>query len=245
MNNNYEKEFIEPCNAACSFCFLNYVDVLEDNYLFKNLSHTEIGNIIKEVHHQVKSFTKGEVVASAGEEYKNLYIIVKGSVVGEIIDFEGRVLRIEELNAPDTIATAFIFGENNALPVDITAVKDTKVLVFSKNELVKLFKRNEMVLQNYLDIMANKMQHLSRKIKLLGLHTIRGKIAHYLLELVKKCNCDTVKMPNTQEELALMFGVARPSIARTLKELNEEGIIEGKGKNISIINKAALSALLR
>ena len=136
-------------NSGCSFCFLNYADVLGNNYLFKEVSSEEIGYIIKSVHHQVKQFKPNEIIAHADDPYNSLYIIVKGSVVGEIVDFEGKVLRIEELSAPDTIATAFIFGDNNQLPVTVTALEETRLLAIPRQDLLRLFRTHEKVLHNY------------------------------------------------------------------------------------------------
>jgi len=242
---NLNIEQIEPCNVNCSFCFLNYTDVLGKNSLFKNLKHKEIGGIIKEIHHQVREYNKGDLLASSGDQYNGLIIIVKGSVVGEITDFEGRTLRIEELRAPDTVASAFIFGDDNTLPVNITALEETKVLIIQRHDLLRLFRQNETIMHNYLDIMANRAQLLSKKLKLLGLQTIRGKIAHYLLELVRKQRNLEIVMPNTQTELSEKFGVARPSIGRTIRELHDDGYIEAKGKRVRILDKGGLSGLLR
>jgi CRP/FNR family transcriptional regulator, dissimilatory nitrate respiration regulator len=237
-------EFITPCNAGCSFCFLNYTDILGNNFLFRGMKFDEIGSIIRNIHHQVKKFQKGELIACSGEEYNNLLIIMEGAVVGEIVDFEGKVLRIEELKAPDTIAASFIFGNDSLLPVNITAVSDTRLLIIPRQDLVKLFRQNEQVLFNYLTISANRAQHLSQTIRMLGFHTIRGRLANYLLEQVKKENSTVLRLPHSQKSLAEMFGIARPSLARVIRELNGEGIISSKGKVIRILDKRRLSRYL-
>ena len=246
MEKNLKKNsFIEPCNDNCSFCFLNYADVLGENYLFRNLSPTEIGEVIKRVHHQVKQYSRGDLIAGSGEQYNSLLIVVQGAVVGELIDFEGRVLRIEELKAPETVASAFIFGQNNELPVNVTALADTKVLSIHRDELLNLFRENDRILHNYLDIMANRAQMLSKKLKLLSLHTIKGKIAHYLLDLSKKQDSGVLTLPNTQSEIADIFGTTRPSIGRAFRDMHNEGIIRAQGKRVEILNNKKLSALLK
>jgi CRP-like cAMP-binding protein len=243
--NKIKEDWIEPCNENCSYCFLNYTDILAENYLFRNLKKVEIGNIIKNIHHQVKKCKKGEVIASEGDYYDKLMIIVKGGVVGEMMDFEGRVLRVEQRTAPESVATAFIFGKNNHLPVTITAIEDTRLLLIPRQDLIDLFSRNKTVLQNYLDIMANRAQFLSGQMKLLGLSSIKGKIAHYLLEQVKKQKTDRLRIGHSQEDLAEMFGVARPSIGRAMRELKDSGLINSRGKNIEIMDRNGLSKLLR
>lgn len=242
---NIELELIEPCNDHCSFCFLNYANVLGDNSIFKGMELCEIGKIIRNVPHKVKKFGKGDLVASEGDRLESLIIIVKGSVVGEMIDFEGRVLRVEHLTSPDTIATAFLFGDNNVLPVNVTAKEETKLLCIPVASLVQLFSEYGILMRNFLDIMANRAQFLSKQMKLLGLSTIKGKIAHYLLEQVRKQNSLSIVLKHSQNELADMFAVTRPSIGRTLRELHNEEVIEARGKNVSIKNKKALSELLR
>jgi CRP-like cAMP-binding protein len=240
-----KKQLIEPCNKNCSFCFLNYADILSNNFLFRNLSHHEIGKVIRNIHHQTRSYKNGDLVASSGDRYNNLLIIVQGAVVGELIDFEGRVLRIEELKAPDTVASAFIFGSKNELPVNITATQETKLLVIPRTELLILFRQHEIVLHNFLDIMANRAQYLSQKIRILGLQTLRGKLAHYLLQQVKITNSTIFILPNTQNEIANLLGVTRPSVGRAFREMHNEGFIEARGKKIQILDKRRLSELLR
>lgn len=237
-------DWIEPCNKNCSFCFLNYTDILGNNFLFRGVEPIEISKLIKDIHHQVKSCKKGDLIASSGDPYNSLYIIVKGSVVGEMTDFEGRTIRIEELKAPDTIASAFIFGDRRELPVDVSASEDAKLLIIPRNELLRLLKKSDVVLQNYLDIMANRAQQLSGKIRLLGMQTIKGKLAYYLLNLTKGSGSNDLFLPNTQKEIANLFGDTRPSIGRVFRQLDQEGFIKASGKRVKILDRKRLSDLL-
>ena len=237
--------FFEPCNTECSYCFLNYTDVLGKNYLFRDISVDEIGDIVRKVHHRVKSYRKGDMIAYSGDEYNSLYIILSGGVVGELTDFEGKVLRVEELKAPDTIAIAFIFGQNNKLPVNVCAIEETHILIINRSDLLKLFKSHEKILHNYLNIMANRAQHLSKTIRMLAMQKIDAKLAHYMLEEMKGSVDNTIVLRHTQNELSEIFGVARPSVARVLRDLHKKRIIDGKGKHIKVLNPKALSALLK
>jgi len=152
---------------------------------------------------------------------------------------------VEHLKAPDTIATAFLFGKNRVFPVNVIAQEETKLLYISKVGLMDLFCSNKFVMQNFLDILANRAQFLSRQMKILGLSTIRGKIAHFLLEQVKQHDKHSFRIEMTQEQLAERFGVTRPSLARTLREMNDEGYISTKGKEFNILDRKRLAALLR
>jgi Mn-dependent DtxR family transcriptional regulator len=47
----------------------------------------------------------------------------------------------------------------------------------------------------------------------------------------------------TQNDLADFFGVARPSVARALRELKDDGYLLKSGKHIKILNKKGLGDL--
>lgn len=236
---------IDLCNTSCSFCFLNYDEVMIKNPLFRGLSLKKAGEIIKTIHHQVKTLNKNEILAFEGDTLNQMIIILKGAVVGDMMDFEGNILRVENVKAPDTIATAFIFGESAKLPVTITATESTHFLLIQKEELLELFLNNKLILNNFLNIISERTQFLRKKIKLLGLNSIKGKIAYYLLEMVKKTGNNKLIIPHTQTELAEMFGVARPSIGRAFRELHNNSCIKAQGKKVEIINKVKLSELLK
>lgn len=70
-------------------------------------------------------------------------------------------------------------------------------------------------------------------------------MAHLILSLSKENNLNTVRFNKTHEEVSEMFGVARPSLTRAMREMVADGLIRTDGKSIMIIDKSGLSALLR
>lgn len=240
-----DENFIKPCNPNCSFCFLNYALVLSQNNLFRGLTPSEIGVVIKKVHHQVRSFSRGDMVLQAGLEYLRLMIIVEGAVVAEMVDFEGRVLKIEQLEAPNTIASAFLFGNDNHLPVMVTALNDTRVILLHRDDLILLFQQDTRIMRNFLDMISTRAQFLSSKIKMLGFQTIKGKLAHYLLQMYKLQQSTKITVEKTQNELAEMFGVARPSLSRALRELHAEGVVNARGRHVELLNLHVLKDFLK
>jgi CRP-like cAMP-binding protein len=49
-----------------------------------------------------------------------------------------------------------------------------------------------------------------------------------------------INLPSTQQELADLFGVARPSVARALGELEKEGIIVSRNRIVKILEMSRL-----
>jgi CRP/FNR family transcriptional regulator, dissimilatory nitrate respiration regulator len=211
--------------------------------LFKGLQLVDIEAILLEVPCQIKKFHSGFLVAQSGDPVNSFMVLIKGIVKGEMVDYSGRVIKIEDITAPGALASAFMFGNSNRFPVNVIAVSDGELFLIEKPDFLKLLMSNDVILVNFLDMISNRCQFLSEKIKFLNFRTIKGKLAHYILQRAGK-ERSSVNLSMTQNDLADFFGVARPSIGRALGDMEEEGYIEAKGKNIKILDMEGLANLI-
>jgi CRP-like cAMP-binding protein len=216
--------------------------LLSDSPLFKGLVPGEIESILSGIQHRIRKFQSGNLISQSGETVKSLMIVVAGIVKGEMVDYSGRVIKIEDIPAPGALAPAFLFGNRNKYPVNVMAVSDVEILIIEKSEFLKVLMTNDIILGNFLDIISNRSQFLSEKIKFLNFKTIKSKLAQYILQLAKGKKV-TVRFDRTRNDMADFFGVARPSIARALGDLEDEGIILSQGKNVSVLDVARLTEL--
>jgi CRP-like cAMP-binding protein len=217
--------------------------VLSKAPLFRGYSAEEIEKILSLVNYHIRDFKAGSMIALSGEPVNSLMIVMDGVVKGEMVDYSGRVIRIEDIPAPGALASAFLFGNKNRFPVNVIATLDTELIIIDKPEFLKLLKTEERILINFLDMISNRSQFLSEKIKFLNFKTIKVKLAQYILQKAAKDGISVI-FDMTQNELADFFGVARPSVARALGELEEEGLIVADRKNIKIIDRKGLSDLI-
>jgi CRP/FNR family transcriptional regulator, dissimilatory nitrate respiration regulator len=211
--------------------------------LFRGLSSKEIADILSEIPYKIRNFKAGSMISQSGDPVTSLMIVITGIVKGEMVDYVGRVIKIEDIPAPGALASAFMFGNRNRFPVNVIAITDSELLVINKPEFLRLMMINDKILVNFLDMISNRSQFLSEKIKFLNFKTIKGKLAHYILQRAGKDKSALI-LDMTQNDLAEFFGVTRPSVARALHEMEEEGYIEAKGKNIKILDKKGLSDLV-
>jgi len=209
--------------------------------LFKGLVPEETLSILSGISFRTKKYRAGSMIAQAGEPVTSLMVVLEGRVRGEMVDFAGRVIKIEDIPAPGALASAFLFGSANRFPVNIISVTDSGLLLITKDEFIKLLMLNDNILLNFLNIISNRSQFLSEKIKFLSFKTIKGKLSHYILQKAGP-DGDSIVMDMTQTELAGFFGVARESIARALHDLDAEGCISSKGKRVRIIDRRALAS---
>ena len=210
--------------------------------VFSGLTLEEVKAAISITPYQLKKYKPGIIVAHTGDDVNSFMMVTSGMVKGEMIDYSGRVIKIEDVPAPGAIAAAFIFGNRNRFPVNVVTVTETEILVIDRSIFINFLKYNDNILANFLDMISNRSQFLSEKIKFLNFKTIRGKLAQYILQYAGADKTEiTLRM--TQNEIAEYFGVARPSIARVLSEMENDGIISTRGKYLKILDKKRLTEL--
>jgi len=217
--------------------------ILLHSPLFNRLSSDDINKVFEKVPHRIRKFKAGSMIAQSGEPVTSLMLVLSGTVKGEMVDIAGRVIKIEEIPATGALASAFMFGNRNRFPVNVITVSETELLIIEKPYFLRLLKENDTILVNFLDMISNRSQFLSEKIKFLNFKTIEGKLAQFILQRTGKDRKSFV-LEMTQNDLADFFGVARPSVARALGEMEDEGLIEARGKNIRVLDPDKLTGLM-
>lgn len=212
---------------------------------FRGISPEELEQIFSRISYSVKSFSKGQTIAQREDEIKNLCIVVEGVVKGEMVDFTGKILKVEEIQAPQPLAHAVMFSNANRFPVDVVALVDCKILFIPKSDVLRLLQSNVIILNNFLNAVSNRAHFLTNKLWFLSFKTIKEKVAHYLLSLAKSETRTTIILPKTHQELAEFFGVTRPSLARVFAEMEAEGIITVNRKEITIVNRNRLMEMIK
>ena len=212
--------------------------------LFKNVSTSEIQNIFETIPSTIERFNKDNLLLIRGDEYKDLKILLEGEVSAEIQDYNGKTIKIENLKAPDALATGILFADDNTLPVTLVAQNTIKILSIKKEDVLKIAQINRDFLINYFNDSGNKVAFLAEKIRLFKFKSLKEKFTGYILSLSGKQNSDKVKLPYSREKLSELFGVARPSLSRTCSELADEGLVELNGKIVNILDKESLRQIL-
>lgn len=221
------------------------IPALVNNPLFRGITPERLFADLEEIRFHTRSYKKGEILAQQGAVCNRLVILTKGSVRGEMIDYSGRLIKVEDIAAPRAIAPLFLFGEENRYPVEVTANEPTEVIELPKSSVLSLFRKNEQFLENYMNLSANYARTLSDKLFFMSFKTIRQKLASYLLRLYKQQQQTHITLDRSQQELSDYFGVSRPSLARELAHMQEDGLLIADRKHITILQKEELVRLIQ
>ncbi len=212
--------------------------------LFHSIEEKELARIFSELNLSETRFRKDALLALQDEACNRLIILLSGSVKGEMIDPSGRMIKVEDIFAPNPLAILFLFGQNNRFPVQVTAREEVTALVIPKKSVLRMLSMNQTLLKNYLDISAGFASRLSQKLHFMSFRTIRQKLAVYIIKLSRESQSDMVVLDKTKSALAEYFGVSRPSLERELTKMQLDGLISSDKKKIAIENKKELIRLI-
>ena len=204
------------------------IKTLKETVVFNSMDEKTIKNILEKTRYEIRNYSPNESIAFRGDEVKGLYIILKGTLITEMLTEEGNVIKIEELVPSDVIASAFVFGKKNSFPVDLNAKDEAEILFIERKEFLKILFSKEKILENFLNEVSNKTQLLTTKIwNNFNNKTIKKKFCNYVNRKQEK---DEFIIENLGA-LAEFFGVERPSLSRVLSDLVKDEKLERIGRN--------------
>lgn len=213
----------------------NLVAILSKVALFRTLEAVELEKILEISHHQIISYEKGRLIFQANDKVDKLIVLIEGKVTAEMLAPSGKALKIEDAIAPQTLGTAFMYGPKQKLPVNVTAVTDCKFMYIPKADFQRALTQSEKLLANYINSISDRAQFLSDKLKFMSFNTIRQKIAHFLLDRMETEN-EPFHTGLSQTAMAELFGVARPSLARCISEMENDGLFYLERSHFTVFN---------
>ena len=200
--------------------------------LFAGISPDEIRRMLDMHGCAIRTYPAHSFPAMQGDRCRSLFILCEGRINATMINKEGRQVIIEQFADWSVLAPAFVFATENAFPVNVETTTDCTMLVLGKDTLLKMLHANAVMMENYMREISDKCAALTVRVKEFALTTLRDRLLAYL---------NTRTHYGKQQEIADRFGVARPSLNRTLQELSAEGIIKMEHGKIVLLKRAIKS----
>lgn len=202
-----------------------------DTLLFRGCDQSVVGSILEKYPSRFSSYRKGDIIAMQNSVCRSLYVLCEGSVYARMISDEGREFTLDTLSAPDVLASAFLFGTENILPITMIAHSDCKLWIINKACVLSLIEQDRAILHNFLAVLSDHSLFLSRKLEQFALQTLSSRLIGYLE--------NNGSIQNLQQT-AFILGVTRPSLSRAIAQLVRQGILEKteKGYKLKIKNSS-------
>ena len=186
---------------------------------------------------QKKYFKKDEIITTYIEKRNQICILVSGSADLVRYDSNGNKSIIERFNKNDIFGEFFYTVSMNN-EVFVKAKKNCTVLIFSheilKHKCTSNCRFHENLVKNVYELILHRFSSLNTRIDLLTQRTIKDKLLGYFSILSIESNSKTFSIPISLTDLADYLSIDRSAMMRTLKSLQEEGIIKRNGNKISL-----------
>jgi CRP-like cAMP-binding protein len=141
------------------------------------------------------------------------------------------------------------FGHAGALnggrhPESVQAVVPSVLYGLTSRDLEALLSTYPQVSRNAIKLLATEMHHYMSLVEDLSLRCVNGRLAKMLLNNNVKGACDT-SLVLTRADMAAMTGTVREVIGKSLKTLEDKGVIHFDRHKIVIRDREALKSLMR
>jgi CRP-like cAMP-binding protein len=209
---------------------------LSRSKLFKDITLEELELISDHINVKTLQYTPEEVIQAQDEMADKVYILLEGVVKGVMEDINGHIYQVEMFNEADIIAPANLFSSRENLPITLIAKTETRLIPFTRGQILTMFSLNRKIEENFLRTLSDKVIFLAEKLWENQFSSIEDKIYKFVLAKYLIYRKNEFEINLTHEELSHRFGVSRPSLSRSLIKINQSGIINTKGKKIKILD---------
>ena len=203
----------------------------------------KIKNIDKILEHcHKRRFASKSTIIYAGDSCESLFFILQGSVTILIEDDDGKEMIIAYLNPGDFFGELGLFNSSNKDEQERSAWVRTKteceVAEISYAKFRELTEQDPTMLYALGNQMADRLRNTTRKVGDLAFLDVTGRVAGALLELCKQPDAMThpegMQIKITRQEIGRIVGCSREMVGRVLKNLEEQGLVDVKGKTMVV-----------
>lgn len=222
------------------------IDILNHSLLFKGMDIQEIEEFLKSSASFVSTYEKNEIIFDMHEKPEYLFVLLEGSISVAKDSISGKRTLITNIDDPGNIfAEVYLFLPKEHYDYYTLALEsNTRILKIPKSVFGSLGRENcnQKLVTNMLRILSQKAYNLTEKLQVLASGGLRQKLARLLLDGMDEDN--NVILAMSRENMADYLNVARPSLSRELANMNAEGLIEVKGRQIKVLEPEELEMML-
>jgi CRP-like cAMP-binding protein len=187
-------------------------------------------------HIEERSFSPSQMVILEGEPCRAVYFVAQGVVRMHRLSPEGReqVLAYLGPGEPFNLVPA-LDGRPNLASVD--AVTGTTLYTIPCELFRRIMRDHPEVAQAVMERLAAEVRRLSDMVEDLALHTVRTRLARFLL-----AQADGTQPSKrwTQEEVAAQIGTVRDVVGRMLRTFANEGLIRRERGRLVVTDRDGL-----
>ncbi|MFC1958214.1 Crp/Fnr family transcriptional regulator [Chloroflexota bacterium] len=211
------------------------VDFIKTIPYFSGLSLAELDSVKQLIFE--KTAERGEVILLESEPAEALFFVVSGVIKVFKTSVEGKEQILNIVRPGESFNDVSIFddGPNTA---SAQAMGTVVLYGVKKSELQDFLQNHPQLALNIIRVLAEQLRQLVALVEDLSFRHVIDRVAKILLENAGDGSGPGQRL--TQQEMAAIAGTSREVVGRSLKALEEEGVIKLDRHRIVISDKEAL-----
>ena len=205
----------------------NYLPLLQSTTLFSGIEAEALRVLLSELGAVVRTYGRGEALVNAGEPNHRVGVVLAGSIEAYRPGADGAHIPITHMG-PGGVFGDVLSGSSLASPVTVEAAETCEVLLLPYERLLAPSSNaaRQQVLRNLVRTISDKYFSLSRRVDLLVMHSLRGKICAYLLSEAEAHHSLTFSIPYSRIQLADYLNCDRSALSRELSLMQRDGLLD-------------------
>lgn len=222
---------------------INMYESLMTLPLFKGISYKRVSEMVGSTRLSFLKYLPGETIFQARSVSDHIKFVFSGSVRLTMSSSNDRVSIEQTLVSPAIIQPDYLFGRNTKYPVSAAAIDTVSIIEMDKPSLLQLLRDDEIILFNYLNILATNAQKSTDGMMAVISGSIEERIAFWIISMTQMGSEDIVLKARARD-LYTVFGVARSSFISALDHMVADGIIEYTSNEIRVLSRKRLRGVL-
>ncbi len=194
-----------------------------------------------------RSFEDGSVLFREGEVGDALYLLAGGLVKLSKVDLGGHEKTLALLQPPEFFGEMALLGHATRSATAL-ALSKVQTLMLFRDDFERLLTAYPTVNLNLTTTLANRLRGMDDEAQVLSYKDAPGRVAYVLLRLyrsgVVELDGSQAVVRLTHQDLANLAGTSRETVTRALKALEQEGVIETRPKEVTILDADGLEEVL-
>ncbi len=204
--------------------------------LFKGLKDAELERALAFFDARERVCARGEVLNRPGEPLRRFGLVLSGSIMVFMDDFDGNSLLMASVTPGVTFGESLCFLGIDA-QVRIMCASDGAILTLDPSRLKDCATHTDAfeasLCVRFTSMLAERALALNDRIQVLRKKTIREKVVTLLSQYSAK-GSGKVELPYNREAMAIYLGVNQSALSRELSRMQDEGIISFSGSRFMI-----------
>ncbi len=190
-----------------------------------------------------RHLAKGEILCQEHAPCIGLLVVLTGAVKVYKLDARGREMTLFVERPGNSVLDLPLFDGGNYPANAVASEKETTVFIVPRQRFLALSEAHPEISHAAVRHLAIQMRKLIEMLKVQALHTVRARLAGYLLQT--GAGQHVFPLRETNESIGSHIGTVREVISRTLTAFEMEGIIERRGRTIAIIDHERLREIAK